>query len=127
MNEERRDLVEGVEDKAVAPHDYRDGVIAEGESVGGEEEPLRIGKAPYRQDREEVDEVAKVGEEVVISSFLVFDQPYRHEKQELYREPIVEVLWDSTDQISRDEDVQHCRNECHLLLSTDGCNLAPSS
>ena len=111
MYEEGGDFVEGVEDKTVAPHNYGDSVVAKGESIGGQEESLRVGEAPYRQDCEEVDEVAEVGEKVVVSSFLVFDQPYRHEKKELYCEPVIEVLWDSTDQVPRNEHIQYCRNE----------------
>ncbi|KAJ8104601.1 hypothetical protein OPT61_g10671 [Boeremia exigua] len=61
------DLVHGVEDERVAPHDDGDGVVAHDQAVGGDEETLRLGEDPDAEDGEDVDKVAQVGQEVVVA------------------------------------------------------------
>ncbi len=64
-------LSKRVEDERVAPHDDGDGVVAEGEAEDGGEEALGVGEDPDGEEEEEVDEVAEVGEEVVVAARVV--------------------------------------------------------
>ena len=75
----RGHFIQAVEDEAVAPHGDGDGVVAEGETVGGDEEAFRLREEPDAEDHEEVDEVAEVGEEVVEADFVVVVPAHGHE------------------------------------------------
>ena len=72
-------------------------------------------KEPDGAHAEEVDEVAEVGEEVVIAALVVCVVPYGHEVDELCGVPVVKILWVSSNQVSADEDVQDSTDERDLF------------
>ena len=68
-----------MEDQTIPPHGYRDSIVAKGETICADEQPLRLGEEPNAQDEEQVNEVAEVGEEVVEAGLVVFVPPHGHE------------------------------------------------
>lgn len=79
VDEERSNLVEAVKDERVTPHDNSDGIVSVGETVCGHKEALGRRKDPNRQQQQEVDEVAEIGEEVVVATPVVGKVANGHE------------------------------------------------
>lgn len=78
VDEKTGDFVKTVEDHAVPPHGYGDCVVTEGQTVGADEQALRVREEPYCEDAHKVNEVAEVGQEVVVSAFVVSVVPDGH-------------------------------------------------
>lgn len=94
----RSDFVQAMEDETVPPHRYGYRVVAEGEAVGGDEEAFGVREEPDAEDHEQVDEVAEVGEEVVVADFVVVVPAHGHEVSTKSRVSLVErriqgLLW----------------------------------
>ena len=83
MDEEGGDFVEGMENHRVPPHSNCPSVVAVGKTVGTDEETPRIWEDPYRQEKEDVDKVAEIGEEVVVATLMVGIEADRHEIRHL--------------------------------------------
>ena len=111
MDKQAGDFVQGVENQGVPPHDNSDGIVAVCKTVGADEEAFGSGEGPNGKQAERIDEIAEVGEEIVIALAMVGVESDRHEIYQLGSEPIVEILWDSTYQVSTDEDVEDGGNE----------------
>ena len=106
MDKERGDLVEGVENHAIAPHGDGNGVIAVGEAVGADEKPLGPWECPDGEHGEQVDKIAKVEKKVMVALPVVSEVTNGHEVGELQREPVVEAGGPGTNEIATDEDVE---------------------
>jgi hypothetical protein len=119
------DLVEAVEDERVAPHDDGDRIVAERQTVGSDEQSLGRWKDPNAHHEQEIDKVAEVSQEVMISSSVVGDHPYGHEVDELCRVPDVEVLRKPADEVAAKEDVHDAANEGYLLPQRDDLCVVP--
>lgn len=65
--------------QTIPPHHNRHCIVPERETIRADEQPFALGKEPDAENKEEVDEVAQVGEEVVVSDLVVFVPSYRHE------------------------------------------------
>lgn len=109
-------FIQRVEYEAIPPHGYGHSVVAECETVGTDEEAFGLREEPDAEDEEEVDEVAHVGEEVVVAYGVVFVPSHGHEvsieecqrsccnlfsllprhSRDLYRIPVMKVLRPST-------------------------------
>lgn len=89
---ERGDFVEAMKHKRIAPHNYGYGIITECQAVGGSEKSFRAGEDPKTQEDEEISEVAKIGEEVVIATAMIGEIADRHEVDELGRVPDMHIL-----------------------------------
>jgi hypothetical protein len=85
-------LVHGVKHERVPPHDDCDGVVAHGETVGCNEQALRLWKNPDAQDDENVDKVAQVGKKVVVALLVVGEETDGHEVEELHGVPVREEV-----------------------------------
>ena len=78
VDEETGNFVEAVENHRIPPHSYGDGVISKGETEGADEETLGLGENPYTEKDHEVDEIAEIGQKVVITDFTIGEIPDRH-------------------------------------------------
>ena len=125
VNEQRGDLVETMENERVAPHDDGDGIISKSQAVCCREESLRAGKGPQAQGQEQVDEVTKVRQEVVIASSAIKQEADRHEVKKLNSVPDVKVLWPCPNEIATDEDVHDAKYKGYLLAEADGLGVCP--
>ena len=74
---------------------------------------------------EEVDEVAEIGEEVVVAAPVVGVVPDWHEVEQLCCIPVVEILGVSSNQVAADEDVQDTTDEGDFLAQSDGLGIVP--
>ena len=110
----------------VPPHSYGNGVISKGKAVGADKQSFRCREGPDSQHAHEVDKVAKIGQEVMVSALLVGVVSNRHEVQELYGVPDVKILGISSDQVATDEDVQDTAYEGCLFPSCDGLGIVPT-
>lgn len=79
VDEQTGDLVHGMEDQRVAPHGDGYCVVAQRQTESADEEAFAAGEEPDAQDHEEVDKIAKVGEEVVVAYLVVLVPANRHE------------------------------------------------
>jgi len=68
-----------VEHHRVPPHSNGNSVISECQTISAYEKSLRIWEEPDRKNAHEIDEVTKVRQEIMISSFVVGIISYRHE------------------------------------------------
>lgn len=126
MNEQRGDFVERVKDQAVPPHSNGYRVVAISETVGGDEEAFRMRECPDRKKHEQIDEIAQVGQKVVVAFLVVGDVTDGHEVCELNRKPVVEVFRSRADQVAGDEDVEYCRDEGDFFPYCNVRGIGPS-
>lgn len=105
MNEEACDFIKAVEHERVPPHCYRDCIISKSKTERADEKPFWLWEDPYTEKDHEVDEITKIGQEVVVSDFSVGEVANRHEIQKLNCIPDVEVFRIATNQISTDQDI----------------------
>lgn len=125
VDEERCDLVKAVEYQRVTPHDDCHSIVSESQTVGGREEPLRLRKDPETQHQQHIDEVAEIGQEVVISTSMVCEDTNGHEVDELGRIPDVKPLRIATHQIPTRKDVHNAADKGYLLSEADGLCIIP--
>lgn len=114
-----------MEDQRIPPHGDRNSVVPEGETEGTDEKAFGLRKHPNAEQEQKVDEVAKVGQEVVISSLVIRVVPDREKIAKLRRIPDVKPFWKASDKISTDEDVEYTRDERDLFPSSDCLVIVP--
>lgn len=90
VNEQRRDFIQRVEDQRVPPHGNRPGVIPVGKAVGRYHETAGVWEDPDREQEEDIDKVAEIGEEVVVATLVVGVVADWHEVEQLERVPNVD-------------------------------------
>lgn len=127
VDEQTGDLVKAMEDHRVPPHCYGNGIISESQTVGTDEKPFRLWEEPDRTHTEEVDEVAKIGEKVVVSALVVGVESNRHEIEELCCVPVMKILGVSSNQVSANEDVQNTTDKGDFLAKSDSLGIVPTS
>lgn len=120
VDKETDDLVHGVEDERVAPHDDGNGVVPESEAVGTNKQALRLWEDPEAENEESVHEVTQVGKEVVVTFLVVGVVSEWHEVKQLDGVPQREPFGTATHQISGDEDVHDGGYERGLFACSDG-------
>jgi hypothetical protein len=114
-----------MEHKRVPPHDDCYSIVSKSQTVGHKEQSLRTWKNPDAQRQQEIDKVAKICQEIMISTAVVCEDADGHEVNELGRIPEVKVLRETADQISTDKDVHNAANERYLLSHADGLCIVP--
>lgn len=114
-----------MEDQRITPHGDGRGVVSKGQTVSTDEQPLRTREGPDRKHAEQVDKIAQIGQEIVVSLGMIGIVADGHEVGQLRGEPVVEELGAGTDEITTDEDVEHTSNEGDLLAQSHGGRLVP--
>lgn len=123
--EERRDFVKAVEYQGVTPHDDCHSIVAISQTVSRREEPFRLGKGPKAQAKQYIDEIAEVGQEIVISTPFVREDTDGHEVYELESIPDVEPFGVATYKVSACKNVHNAANEGYLFSEADGLGIVP--
>ena len=114
-----------MEDQRIAPHSNSRRVITKCKTERSDKQPFGVGEDPDGCHVEEVDKVAQIGQEVVVTFGVVGEITNGHEVEQLGTEPQVEVLWAGPHQIPADEDVEHTGDERDLLAQRHGGRLTP--
>lgn len=120
VDEETDNLVHGMENERVPPHDNGNGVVPESKAVGTDEHALGAREDPETEHQQSVDKVAEIGEEVVVALFVVGIVAQGHEVEQLDRVPQREPLRACADQVSGNEDVHDGGDERGLFSGRDG-------
>lgn len=105
VDEQTGDFIQGMEDQRVSPQNNSDGIVAKSQAVCADEQSLAVGEEPNGKNKEQIDEIAEIGQEVVIADLVIFVPSDGHEVGELGRVPIVEVLGPCADEVARKKDV----------------------
>lgn len=79
-----------MEYQCIPPHGNRPGVVPVGKAVGRYHKAAGVREDPDREQKEDVDEVAEIGEEVVVTTFMVGVVADWHEVEQLKRVPNVD-------------------------------------
>lgn len=111
VDEETSDFVEAVENHRVPPHGYCDRVVSKCQAVCADEQSFRVWEEPDGAHAQEVDKVAEISQEIMVSSLAVGVIADRHEVEELQRVPPMKILRIATDQVSTDQNVQNSTDE----------------
>lgn len=118
-------LIHAVENQGIPPHGDGRRVVSKGQAVGTDEQPFGTRECPDGEHAEQVDKVAQIGQEVVVSLGVVGIPADGHEIRQLCSKPVVEVLWAGTDEITTDKDVEHTRDEGRLFTQGHRGRLVP--
>lgn len=60
-----------MENQRVSPHGYRPSIVSVSQAVGCDHETSRIRKDPDREQKKDVNKVAKIGQEVMVATFMI--------------------------------------------------------
>lgn len=116
-----------MENHYASPHSYTDCVVSEGQAVRANEKSSRSREQPDGAHAEDIDYIAKVGQEKVKATFVERVVPNREEVEKLPSIPIMEILRVPSNNISTDKDVEDPTNKEYFIPKSNRLRRIPTS